>query len=64
MFKTYEREDVKKKKIERCFYAHRTLFGDESVVMILFRVWDISIVLMILFPVASELLMLIKSRSI
>ena len=64
MFKTYDNEEIKRKKIERCFYAHRTLFGDDSVVMLLFRIWYISIVLLILFPGASELLVLLKTRSV
>lgn len=60
----YPTEEIKRNRTEQCFYAHRTLFGDESILYILFRVWYITILVMIMVPIFYEFFIFYKTKPV
>ena len=47
---------------QKYFYLHRVWFGEESIIMILFKMWYYTLILLMLNPILRELVIFLKLR--
>jgi hypothetical protein len=66
MRKPTEQEQIEERGEHRAkyFYMHRVWFGEESLVMIIFKIWVWVIILMLLSPLLRQLIIFLRVKQV